>query len=266
MTKIDIKGDIINSGDAWVYEWLEIEHTSANSVNRILKDATGDIEVVINSGGGDVHAGSEIYTALKSYEGNVNVKIVGVCASAASVIAMSGDKVLMSPTSQIMIHNASMVWGGDNVEFQTKAEVLKTHDKGLANAYVLKTGLTLEEILNMMEQETWFDAQSAIDKGFADEMLFQNDGPVKLVAGFGTSMINQNVIDKIRSIKEQEKPNMSVGTDIILSENDIENIANKLIELRGKDNVDDTGENVYNEVVDKDVDESDTKKINRLLY
>lgn len=101
MKKVSVKGAIISNDDQWIYDWFEIEATSPKSIGNAIQEANGDeVEVEINSGGGDVFAGSEIYTALKAYSGNVTTKIVGLAASAASVIAMAGNKVLMSPTSQ----------------------------------------------------------------------------------------------------------------------------------------------------------------------
>ena len=105
MKTIQIKGTIISNDERWIYDWFEWEATAPKDV--ILPETGEPIEVHINSGGGDVYAGSEIYTALRSYQGDVTVKIVGIAASAASVIAMAGDTVEISPTAQIMIHNVS---------------------------------------------------------------------------------------------------------------------------------------------------------------
>ncbi|MBO8759618.1 ATP-dependent Clp protease proteolytic subunit, partial [Staphylococcus aureus] len=104
--KINVKGAIIPNDDKWIYEMLEMDATSPKDIADSLPDTNEDIDVIINSGGGDVYSGSEIYTSLKTYPGKVNIKIVGVAASAASVIAMAGDHIEISPTAQIMIHNA----------------------------------------------------------------------------------------------------------------------------------------------------------------
>ncbi|MBJ8192512.1 Clp protease ClpP, partial [Bacillus cereus] len=104
----------------------------------------------INSPGGDVYAGSEIYTALKEYSGDVTVKIVGVAASAASVAAMGGKNVLIAPTAQIMIHNVSSGTWGDHRDMQHEAEVLQGWNKSIANAYALKSGMSESELLSMM--------------------------------------------------------------------------------------------------------------------
>src|SRR5690554_6323806 len=132
--KINIKGPIIQSSHQWIYDWLGMEATSPKSVSDLIEQANGeDLEVEINSGGGSVFAGSEIYTALKSYNGNVTVKIVGLAASAASVIAMAGKKIMMSPTAQMMIHNVSSYSAGDHNDMEHTAEILKNADKTIAN-------------------------------------------------------------------------------------------------------------------------------------
>lgn len=105
MKVIDVKGEIINSRNQWIYDWLGIEATSPKKISDALREAGGeDVEIHINSPGGDVFAGSEIYTALRAYSGKVKIKIVGIAASAASVIAQAG-KSEISPTGMFMIHN-----------------------------------------------------------------------------------------------------------------------------------------------------------------
>src|SRR5699024_11157947 len=129
MNVIEVKGPIISNDDAWIYEWLDWEHTSPKNISKQLKEINGqDVTIEINSPGGSVFAGSEIYTAFKSYKGNVTVKIVGLAASAASVIAMAGNTVQISPTAQIMIHNSSVGVGGDRNTMAHTAEFLKGID------------------------------------------------------------------------------------------------------------------------------------------
>lgn len=196
--KISIKGPIIDSDDQWIYDWFEVEATSPKRVNDLIKEAKNneDLEVEINSGGGSVFAGSEIYTALKSYGGKVITKVVGLAASAASVITMAGDNILISPTGQIMIHNASGGFGGDYRDMEKGAEILKNVNATISNAYRLKTGLSNEELLEMMNKETWLTPQQALEKKFVDEIMFTND--VKLVASFNNGMLPQEVINKMK--------------------------------------------------------------------
>ena len=141
----------------------------------VLPENGEDIEIHINSGGGMIFAGSEIYTALKSYSGKVTVKITGIAASAASVIAMAGDEVQISPTAQLMIHNASSMANGDYNALHAQADVTKNINTSIANAYVLKTGKSLEELLDLMNQTTYFTAQQAVEAGFADKIMFHDE-------------------------------------------------------------------------------------------
>lgn len=205
--KIDIRGIIVSNDDQWIYDLFDIESTSPDMVNRQLEEAAGDdLEVIINSPGGEVFAGSEIYTSLHDYPGEVTVKIVGVAASAASVIAMAGDKTLISPTAQIMIHNVSTVARGDYREMEHATGFLRNYDKSIANAYMLKTGLTQEELLEMMGQETWLNAQQALEKKFVDEIMF-DDGQLKLAASINQALlIPEPVINKMRNMKDKFKP------------------------------------------------------------
>jgi ATP-dependent Clp endopeptidase proteolytic subunit ClpP len=203
--KINIKGPIVSSSDAWIYEWFGIEVTSPNSVNKAIEEANGDeIEVEINSGGGSVFAGSEIYTALKSYKGNVTVKIVGLAASAASVIAMSGKKIIMSPTAQMMMHNVSSRVSGDYRDMEHTAEILKNANETIANAYRLKSGMSQEDLLSMMDKETWMTAEKAKGYGLIDEVMFEDE--VTLVASTSYSgMLPPEVINKMRNKLQNEK-------------------------------------------------------------
>lgn len=136
-----------------------------------LKNKSGDITVWINSPGGDCIAASRIYTMLLEHKGNVTIKIDGLAASAASVIAMSGTEVLMSPTSLMMIHNPLTVAIGDSKEMQKAIDMLKEVKESIINAYEIKTGLSREEISNLMDGETWFDKNKAIEMGFCDGTL-----------------------------------------------------------------------------------------------
>ena len=204
--KIDIKGVIVSNDDKWIYEWFGMEAISPKDISQQIQKANGeDLEIEINSGGGDAYAGSEIYTTLKDYKGNVTVKIVGRAASAASVIAMAGKKVLISPTAQIMIHNVSEMATGDYRVFEHEAEVLKNYNVSIANAYRLKTGMEMKELLSLMNKETWFNAQQAVQYKFADEIMFDNEA--KLVASaFTATMLPQEVINKMRTyIKNQTR-------------------------------------------------------------
>lgn len=135
-----------------------------------LMAGSGDITVWINSPGGDCVAAAQIYNMLMDYKGNVTVKIDGIAASAASVIAMAGTKVLMSPVSMMMIHNPMTVAFGDSGEMQKAIEMLASVKDSIINAYEIKTGLSRAKLSHLMDSETWMDANKAVELGFADEI------------------------------------------------------------------------------------------------
>lgn len=140
-----------------------------------LESSQGDITIWINSPGGDVFAAAQIYNMLMDYHGNVKVKIDGIAASAASVIAMAGTEVLMSPVAMIMIHNPMTVAIGDSKEMQKASEMLSEVKESIINAYEIKTGLARSKISHLMDAESWFNAKKAVELGFADEILFKAD-------------------------------------------------------------------------------------------
>lgn len=136
-----------------------------------LNAGSGDITVWINSPGGDCVAAAQIYNMLTRYKGNVTVKIDGIAASAASVIAMAGNTVLMSPVSMMMIHNPATVAFGDHAEMQKAIDMLAEVKESIINAYVIKTGLTRAKLSHLMDAETWMDANKAVELGFADDII-----------------------------------------------------------------------------------------------
>lgn len=144
-----------------------------------LNSGDGDITVWINSPGGDCVAAAQIYNMLANYKGNVTVKIDGIAASAASVIAMAGDRVLMSPVSMMMIHNPATVAFGDHTEMEKAIEMLDGVKDSIINAYVLKTGMSRAKLSRLMDAETWMDATKAVELGFADDIISREAFPTK---------------------------------------------------------------------------------------
>ena len=132
---------------------------------------SGDITVWINSPGGDCVAAAQIYNMLMDYKGNVTVKIDGIAASAASVIAMAGAKVYVSPVSMLMIHNPMTVAMGNAADMEKAIEMLSSVKDSIINAYEIKTGLSRARLSHLMDAETWMDANKAVELGFADEIL-----------------------------------------------------------------------------------------------
>lgn len=138
-----------------------------------LNAGEGDVTVWINSPGGNVFAAAEIYTMLKDYKGSITVKIDAIAASAASVVAMAGDVVQMSPVAMLMIHDPSTVAMGNTKDMEKAIEVLNEVKKSIINAYASKSGLSHARIANLMSNETWMNAKKAVELGFADEVLFE---------------------------------------------------------------------------------------------
>lgn len=139
-----------------------------------LNAGTGDITVWINSPGGDVFAAAPIYNMLMDYSGNVTVKIDGLAASAASVIAMAGTTVLMSPVAMMMIHNPATIAIGDAGEMKKAIDMLSEVKESIMNAYEIKTNLSRARISHLMDAESWFNATKAVELGFADGILFDS--------------------------------------------------------------------------------------------
>ncbi len=132
----------------------------------------GDLTLWLNSPGGNVFAAAEIYTMIRDYPHNVTVKIASIAASAASVIAMAGDMVQMSPTSLLMIHDPSTIAMGNAKDMEKAITVLNEIKESIINAYAAKTGLSRNRISKLMSDETWINAKKAVELGFADEILF----------------------------------------------------------------------------------------------
>ena len=138
-----------------------------------LESEEGDVTVWINSPGGNVFAAAEIYTMLKDYKGSVTVRIASIAASAASVIAMAGDKVQMSPTGLLMIHDPSTIAMGNARDMEKAIETLNEVKESIINAYTAKSGMRRGKVAELMESETWMNAKKALDYGFCDEILFE---------------------------------------------------------------------------------------------
>lgn len=190
--------------------WYGDEVTPKQFKNELMSE-NGDITLWINSPGGDVFAASQIYNMLMDYKGKVTVKIDGLAASAASVIAMAGGEVLISPTGLFMIHNPMTLAFGDTVEMEKAISMLSEVKESIINAYELKTGLSRAKLSRLMDAESWFNAKKAVELGFADAILFSNtrelnpdpDGVI-----FSKVAVMNSLLDKL---PRQERGS---GTDI----------------------------------------------------
>ena len=184
-----------------------------------LNAGSGDITVWINSPGGDCVAAAQIYNMLMDYRGSVTVKIDGIAASAASVIAMAGTRVLVSPVSMLMIHNPATMAMGDAAEMQKAIAMLDEVKESIINAYEIKTGMSRAKLSHLMDAETWMDAHTAVDLGFADEIMTRpaDAGAENHVTGpmlFSRAAVTNHLMDKLaakcRIEKKPTQPERSV--------------------------------------------------------
>lgn len=189
--------------------WFEDDVTPALFKAELLSGG-GDITLWINSPGGDCVAAAQIYNMLMDYPGNVTVKIDGIAASAASVIAMAGTKVLMSPTGLMMIHNPLTVAIGDSMEMQKAIHMLDEVKESIINAYEIKTGLSRAKLSHLMDAETWLNSNKALELGFADGILFREEASPVLVQNsftFSRRAVTNSLLDKLRlKIPKAELP------------------------------------------------------------
>ncbi len=202
--KIHVKGAIIGNDLKEVYNYYGMESTCPKDIADSLPNNQEQIEVIINSGGGHIDAGSEIYFLLKDYKGKVTVKIAGMAASAASVIAMAGDHIIIVPTAQMMIHNVSSIAVGDYQTMLHESDVLKEMNRSIANAYILKTGKPEKDILELMNKETWLSAKTALEQGFVDEIMgvsSENLAEFLVASSHTSNLLPASVIEKYREIK-----------------------------------------------------------------
>jgi len=178
-----------------------------------LVAGTGPITVWINSPGGDCVAAAQIYNMLMEYPGDVTVKIDGIAASAASVVAMAGTRVLMSPVACLMIHNPLTVAIGDSEEMRKAIQMLDEYKESIVNAYEIKTGMSRAKLSHLMDAETWMNANKALELGFCDEIMFKDAAPSGAAPensfSFSRRAITNSLLDKVKAKLPPEKPRVS---------------------------------------------------------
>lgn len=206
--KINIKGTIVNTEDSWIYDLFEIENTNPKMVADKIEEAGGeDLDIYINSGGGDVFSASEIYSAIREYSGAVHIHVTGLAASAASVIACASDSDI-APTAQLMVHNVSTSASGNYHDMDKASEDLKKADRAIAQAYRDKTGMSEADALELMDSETWITADDAVTYGLIDriaENQNSNNGekqPERMAASV-CEMLPLSVINKMTDKKNK---------------------------------------------------------------
>ena len=204
MRTVTVNGDIICNDLKWVYDWLEYESCCPADIRKAtaeLTDESEELKVIINSPGGDVQAGQEIYSILKDIKNPVTINVQSMAASAASMIAMAGDTVRMSPVSLLMIHNASTCASGDYRDMQHTADVLQTVNTAIMQAYIAKTGKTEDELKDMMDRETWLTANQCLENGFADEIIKDEKQSIITNAMIGRLSVTDEMIAKVKAEK-----------------------------------------------------------------
>lgn len=223
--RIDINGVIIENDEAWIYDYFGYEYTTPKAVKDKITQAKGtQLDIYINSGGGDLFAGLEIYSELREYSGQVKIHVQSVAGSAASVIAMAG-KSEISPTAQLMIHNVAGSFGGDYHTMDKASEILQGLNKSIAQAYMAKTGKPENEILAMLDKETWLTAQEAVTQGFIDEISTSKN---LQIAASATGLLPLEVINKMRNQRAEK-----ADADFLMSKNKVQAKLN-LLKLGGK--------------------------------
>lgn len=204
-----MNGVIVSDDDKWIYDYLDMSAFSPKELRQTIQDhgIYEPLDIEINSPGGYVNAGTEIYTMLLTHKGEVNITIGSQAASIASVIAMAGKRVAISPAGKMMIHNVSGQGGGDYRDMADYSDFLFKNNEMLANTYVLKTGKPKQELLDMMNAETWMNADEALENGFVDEILTaQTTEPdLGLVAGYNLKILTPERINEVKALYEQEQ-------------------------------------------------------------
>lgn len=222
MKELLINGDIVSNEIAWIYDWYEMPYFCPKMARDVVESlgAGETLRVVINSPGGDVYAGQEVFSILYNirHTNNVEIEVQSLAASAASVIAMAGKKVRMSPVAALMIHNCSTYASGDYRDMTHTAEVLRKINECLVQAYIQKTGMTQEDLLTMMDNETWLSANDCIKYGFADEIIRDDSEPQLILnAVIGKLSITNAMIEAAKTAKEQkEKEKKEILNDLDL--------------------------------------------------
>lgn len=206
--KINIRGSMIPNGYAWYYDFFGEDYTCPRDVQKILDQANpGDeIEVYVNSPGGVIDVGSEIYALIRTAteKHDVKIYITGEACSAASIVACAGY-CEMAPTALMMVHCVSSGARGNHNDMEHMAEVLRTADRAMCTAYTMKTGMTEEEAISMMERETWLTAQQAKEKGLVDKVMFEEQEKEPMVAGPMFRLPSEEQMEKVKAMLERNE-------------------------------------------------------------
>ncbi len=262
MKQIDIKGDIISNDLAWIYDWMEWDYTSPSKIQKALENANkDDVEFLINSPGGDVFAGYEIFNLIKCYEGHTTSNIVGLAASCGSFIPMASKRVISQPMAMMMIHGASTSTRGNQHNHEHTRDFLSKVDRTTS-----RNGKTNEEMLELMAKETWFTAEEMLEMGLIDEIEGESSitNQVK-VYNSAQDESKREILDKLMSLGSIENVKQALlikqlylGKGVVNSaHNDIENEEEQpmtINELKEKE------PELYNQIVEEAQQEAITNE------
>ena len=211
---LNINGDIVGNELKEAYDYFGFEATCPADVHAAIEALPeGDmLTVKINSGGGDVMAGQEIYAALRE-RSDIRIEIESMAASAASIIAMAGHASI-SPIGMLMIHNVSTITAGNKQAMKKQAEILDQFDNALASAYIEKTGMTRDEVLKLMDKETWLPAQRALELGFVDEITAPAAAG-SMTNAFGSVRVTADMMEEFKAHKAEEKRKADLKAEIL---------------------------------------------------
>lgn len=205
MKQAQIRGYMIPNDIKWVYDWFEIESTCPKDLQSVIDtlDPGEELQVLVNSPGGAVTTGQEIFSLLQRLENSVAIVDSEAC-SAASIAIMGAAKVIISPVGMIMIHNCQLGgWiSGDKNDFEKILNELAETDRAIASAYAYKTGMEMRELLKLMNHETWLSANRAIELGFADEIM-QSTSQLQAVAAYEALPVTPEMIEQAKAAKAQ---------------------------------------------------------------
>lgn len=214
--------------------WFDDDITSAMFREELLA-GSGPITVWINSPGGDCIAASQIYTMLMDYKGDVTVKIDGIAASAASVIAMAGTEVLMAPTALMMIHNPATIAMGDHEDMKKAISMLDEVKESIINAYEIKTGLSRDKLSRLMDAETWMNANKAVELGFVDGVLEDEKTVAEIPAyAFSRKTVQAALMNKISAKAAQSSEMHPVDVEPVQLQSSIKPAGRSVDELKAR--------------------------------
>ena len=224
MPKVEIKGTIVPNEDKWIYEWFGIDAVCPRDVQEVIAEANGEpLSIEVNSGGGDMFSGNEIYYLLNQYPGETTADIVGFAGSAATIICCGANRVRAVPGALYMIHNVSGSAQGDHRVMTKQASVLETANQSVSNIYRIKTGMKEEELLALMAKESWMDAREAKEKGFIDEIIGDTG---RIYNACFANILSPEVLEKIRNTVPHQD---NKSPDFFMLQNKL-----KLLKLRGE--------------------------------